>query len=93
VIDFPAPGYAERLALWKSHLGRRAPSEEVLERLAAYCDLPGGGVRNAVLAAAAMAPADEPIGLEDLTPALHREYAKLRRTLPAGLALAMRAAE
>ena len=93
VIDFPAPGYAERLALWKSHLGPRAPSEEVLERLAAYCDLSGGGVRNAVLAAAAMAPADGPIGLEDLTPALRREYAKLRRTLPAGLALAMRAAE
>jgi ATPase family associated with various cellular activities (AAA) len=93
VIDFPAPGYAERLALWKSHLGPRAPSEAVLERLAAYCDLSGGGVRNAVLAAAAMAPADGPIGLEDLTPALQREYAKLRRTLPAGLALAMRAAE
>jgi ATPase family associated with various cellular activities (AAA) len=93
VIDFPAPGYAERLALWKSHLGVRAPSEEVLERLAAYCDLSGGGVRNAVLAAAAMAPADGPIGLEDLTPGLQREYAKLRRTLPAGLALAMRAAQ
>ena len=28
VIDFPAPGYAERLALWKSHLGLRAPSED-----------------------------------------------------------------
>ena len=93
VIDFPAPGYAERLALWKSHLGARAPPEEVLKLLAAYCDLSGGGVRNAVLAAAAMAPADGPIGLEDLTPGLQREYAKLRRTLPAGLALAMRAAQ
>jgi hypothetical protein len=31
--------------------------------------------------------------MESLTPALQREYAKLRRTLPAGLALAMRAAE
>jgi hypothetical protein len=40
-----------------------------------------------------MAPRDGPIGLECLTPALQREYAKLRRTLPAGLALAMRAAE
>ena len=93
VIDFPTPGYAERLALWKSHLGPRAPSEAVLEQLASYCDLPGGGVRNAVLAAAAIAPAEGPIGLESLTPALQREYAKLRRTLPAGLALAMRAAE
>jgi hypothetical protein len=93
VVDFPMPGYVERLALWRSHLGGRAPVDAVLERLAAYCDLPGGGVRNAVLAAAAMAPRDGPIGLECLTPALQREYAKLRRTLPAGLALAMRAAE
>jgi hypothetical protein len=93
VVDFPMPGYAERLALWRSHLGGRAPGDAVLERLAAYCDLAGGGVRNAVLAAAAMAPRDGPIGLECLTPALQREYAKLRRTLPAGLALAMRAAE
>lgn len=93
VIDFPLPGYEERLALWRSHLGRRAPDDSVLERLAAYCDLPGGGVRNAVLSAAAMAPPDGPIGLDTLSPALQREYAKLRRTLPAGLALALRAAE
>ena len=93
VIDFPVPGYAERLALWKSHLGERAPSASVLEQLASYCDLAGGGVRNAVLAAASIAAPDGPIGMDSLTPALQREYAKLRRTLPAGLALAMRAAE
>jgi hypothetical protein len=93
VIDFPLPGYEERLALWRSHLGRRAPDDAMLERLAAYCDLPGGGVRNAVLSAAAMAPPGGPIGLDSLSLALQREYAKLRRTLPAGLALALRAVE
>jgi hypothetical protein len=93
VVDFPMPGHAERLALWRSHLGERAPADAVLERLATYCDLAGGGVRNAVLGAAASAPGQGPIGLDVLTPALQREYAKLRRTLPAGLALAMRAAE
>jgi hypothetical protein len=93
VVDFPMPGHAERLALWRSHLGARAPSAAVLERLAAYCDLAGGGVRNVVLGAAASAPGNGPIGLDALTPALQREYAKQRRTLPAGLALAMRAAE
>ncbi|HVZ08885.1 AAA family ATPase [Rhodopila sp.] len=92
VVDFPVPDYAERLALWRSHLGDRAPHQSVLEQLAAYCDLAGGGVRNAVLAAAAIAPVDGPIGLDSLTRALQREYAKLRRTLPAGLALVMRAA-
>jgi hypothetical protein len=93
VIDFTAPGYEERLALWRSHLGRRAPAPAVLERLASYCDLHGGGVRNAVLAAAATMPGDTPIGMDGLTPALYREYAKLRRPLPAALALAMRANE
>jgi hypothetical protein len=93
VIDFSLPGYEERLALWKSHLGARAPDNAVLERLASYCDLPGGGVRNAVLSAAAMAPPDQPIGREWLRPALQREYGKLRRTLPAGLALALRGPE
>ena len=93
VIDFPAPRYEERLALWRSHLGARAPAAEVLERLAAYCDLYGGGIRNAVLAAATLAPPGEAIGMDALGPALQREYAKLRRPLPAGLALALRAAE
>ena len=93
VIDFPAPGYEERLALWRSHLGRRAPAPAILERLASYCDLPGGGVRNAVLTAAATVPDETPIALESLTLALYREYAKLRRPLPAALALALRAAE
>jgi hypothetical protein len=93
VIDFPAPGYDERLGLWRSHLGARAPAAAVLERLATYCDLYGGGIRNAVLAAAAATPEVTLIGMEDLAPALHREYDKLRRPLPAALALAIRAAE
>ncbi len=92
-IDFPAPGYEERLALWRAHLGARAPEAAVLERLAAYCDLPGGGVRNVVLAAAALAPAGAAIGLELLSPALRREYSKLKRNPPANLALALRAVE
>jgi DNA polymerase III delta prime subunit len=90
VIDFPMPGYEERLALWHSHLGSRAPPQPVLERLASYCDLAGGGIRNAVLAAASLAPEQGSIEMEFLTPALRREYAKLRRTLPAGLAMAVR---
>jgi len=91
VIDFPSPAYEERLALWRSHLGQRAPPDAVLERLASYCDLAGGSVRNIVLAAASMAAPGTQIGMDSLTPALRREYAKLRRSLPAALALAIRA--
>jgi hypothetical protein len=91
-IDFPTPGYVERLALWKSHLGRRAPPQATLERLAECCDLAGGGVRNVVLAAAALTPGTAPLGLDVLAPAVKREYAKQRRSLPAQLALVMRAA-
>src|SRR5258708_34169693 len=40
VIDFPAPGYDERLALWRSHLGDRAPADAGLERLAGDCRPP-----------------------------------------------------
>jgi SpoVK/Ycf46/Vps4 family AAA+-type ATPase len=85
VIDFPAPGYAQRVALWRSHLGDRAPPAELIEHLAAYCDLAGGNIRNVVLAAAAMAPAGAPIAPAEITMALRREYAKLGRALPAQL--------
>lgn len=88
IIDFSAPGYPERLALWRSHLGARAPAESVLAQLAGFCDLAGGGIRNAVLAAAAAAPADGPIGPGEIAQALKREYAKIGRNLPAGLAMA-----
>jgi SpoVK/Ycf46/Vps4 family AAA+-type ATPase len=90
VIDFPPPGYEERLALWRAHLGERAPETAVLERLAEYCDLPGGAVRNVVLAAA-LVPGSAPIGLDLLSSALRREYSKLKRNPPANLALVLRA--
>jgi hypothetical protein len=92
VIDFPVPGYAQRLALWRSHLGARAPADEVIEHLASYCDLAGGSIRNAVLAAAVMAAPVGPIAHADLLIALRREYAKLGRTLPASLAPVTRVA-
>jgi hypothetical protein len=87
VMDFPLPGYEERLRLWQSHLGARAPDEHVLHHLASYCDLAGGGIRNAVLSAAATVPPGAPIGAMALAAALAREYRKLGRRLPPDLAL------
>ncbi len=84
VIEFPLPGPGERLELWRSHLGGRAGDDGMCMFLASWCDLPGGVIRNVVVAAAALS--DGPIGLLPLLEALAREYRKLGRTMPTGLA-------
>lgn len=81
IIDFPLPGYDERLALWRSHLGDRGPGERVYRSLASYCDLAGGQVRNAVLAAAVYADKGK-ITEENLIKGLEAEYNKLGRKVP-----------
>ncbi|WP_200306929.1 ATP-binding protein, partial [Paracraurococcus ruber] len=85
VLTFPAASFAERLALWRSHLGARAPGEEALRLLAGWCEFSGGSIRNVVLAGAALAEDGAPIGLPALLPGLEREYRKLGRAMPAEL--------
>jgi hypothetical protein len=82
IIDFPLPGYQERLHLWCSHLGDRGPDEAVYRTLASYCDLAGGQVRNVAIAAAARAVGGR-INREDLLAGLRTEYQKFGRELPA----------
>jgi len=83
ILEFPLPGVEERYRLWKSHLGERAPSDELCRLLASYSDLPGGHIRNAVLNAAALSDraSTEPLEPERLLTALRDEYKKLGRTL------------
>jgi len=86
IIDFPLPGFNERLALWKSHLGDRSPDDNILRSLASHTDLAGGQIRNAVLTAAAhQAGQTEAISAAVLITAISREYQKLGRSLPAAL--------
>ena len=87
ILEFPAPGGDERLRLWQAHLGERAPDVETCRLLAAYCDLAGGHIRNAVLNAAALAPtaSDMALPAELLVAALADEYRKLGRDMPAQL--------
>jgi hypothetical protein len=87
VVDFPLPGPAERLALWRSHLGGAHELDTAdLNRLAATADLGGGHVRNAVMAAAARArQGGVPIGWAHVEAALTAEYRKLGKPMPAGL--------
>ncbi|MEW6218547.1 MAG: ATP-binding protein [Thermodesulfobacteriota bacterium] len=84
VLEFPLPGVEERQRLWQSHLGSRTPGDEVARLLAGYCDLAGGFIRNAVLAAAACSqrPASQPIEIGLLRAALKDEYRKLGRAFP-----------
>jgi SpoVK/Ycf46/Vps4 family AAA+-type ATPase len=85
IVQFPLPGYEERLRLWQSHLGGRGPGEEVYRHLASYCDLVGGQIRNVVLAAATRADG-RAIATADLLQGLQTEYRKLGRSLPPKLA-------
>lgn len=87
VLEFAQPGPAERRELWRSHLGGRDPGPGIIAHLATWCDLPGGVIRNAVIAAAAACPGPGPIPAAALFAALAREYRKLGRALPAALAV------
>ena len=84
VIEFPLPGFEERLRLWHSHLGERGPGDAAYRFLASYCDLPGGALRNVVISAAACAEGWE-IEWAHLLRGLRAEYRKLGRALPAKL--------
>ncbi|QTF94225.1 ATP-binding protein [Halomonas sp. BM-2019] len=82
IVDFPQPGFDERLELWRKHLGERSPDETVCRLFASYCDFSGGQIRNAVLNAAACAEADGPLATDVLLRAIEREFRKLGRALP-----------
>ena len=84
IIDFPAPGPDERRALWLAHLGDgHALHDECINRIAAVCDLAGGHIRNATLAAASRSIGA--VGYPALCAAIEAEYRKLGRQVPAGL--------
>jgi SpoVK/Ycf46/Vps4 family AAA+-type ATPase len=78
VIEFPAPGPAERQRLWRAHLPSDHQVDAVLlGEAAARCALTGGQVRNAVLHASLLALDDGgPVGGRQLAAAIRREYAK-----------------
>jgi len=87
VLEFPLPGPEERKALWTIHLGdAHTLTTKQLNQLAARCDLAGGHVRNAVLAAAVLArEAGQPLSWADVVEGLRVEYRKLGKPLPPSL--------
>lgn len=90
VVEFPMPGFAERLELWRSHLGEKSPDDAFCRTIAGHCELVGGQIRNAVLSAAATTPNDERISTKTLLLALRSEYRKNGRGLPPALEVMLR---
>ncbi|WP_436532125.1 ATP-binding protein [Actinoplanes sp. HUAS TT8] len=93
VIEFGLPDAARRHRLWRLHLPATAPlaADVDLEALAATYPVPGAWIRNAAIAAAFQAAAnneatEEPgsaaIGMRHLITAMQREYTKAVRPYP-----------
>jgi SpoVK/Ycf46/Vps4 family AAA+-type ATPase len=89
IIEFPLPAPEERRALWLAHLGEaHTLSVADINRLAAACDLAGGHIRNAVLAAVVGArAAGRPIAYADVVAGVAAECRKLGKQAPHGLAM------
>lgn len=84
VVDFPAPGAADRLRLWQLLAGTRAPVADELDMafLAEGFELTGGEIRNVLIAAAhAAAREGGAIGMGEIVRALAQELQKLGRPL------------
>ena len=81
IVEFPLPGFEERLHLWRSHFGERGPGDIIYRHLASMCDFSGGQLRNVVLTAAAHANGLH-ITHENLVAGLRAEYRKQGRELP-----------
>jgi ATPase family protein associated with various cellular activities (AAA) len=87
IIEFPLPAPEERRDLWLAHLGEAHSLHLAdINRLAAACDLAGGHIRNAVLAAAVAArAAGRPIAYSDVVAGVAAECRKLGKQPPHGL--------
>jgi SpoVK/Ycf46/Vps4 family AAA+-type ATPase len=84
VVDFPAPGPADRLRLWQRLSATAAPVAPDLDLpfLAEAFELTGGEIRNVLIAAAHAAARDGcPIGMGEIVRALAQELQKLGRPL------------
>lgn len=87
IIEFPLPAPDERRALWQAHVGGGHDlSAADFNRLAAGCELAGGHIRNAVLAAAALARHERRrILFDDLAAGVTAEFRKLGKQPPSVL--------
>jgi AAA+ superfamily predicted ATPase len=85
IVEFPMPGEANRLAIWKKNIPPGAPVEELdLEFFARQFPLSGGSIRNIAVSAAFRAAAENTaLGMRHLTAATRREFEKMGRVCAA----------
>ncbi len=85
VVELDEPDLAQREALWRVHLPKRAPlgADVDLRELAQVYAVVGGLIKNAAVAAAFLAAAEgTPIGQRHLVRAVRREYEKSGKAFP-----------
>jgi len=85
MVEFPAPGPAERIRLWRSVLPPELPLHGGVDlgALAQRFALSGAQIRDAGLEAAYLAAADGRVVTQDyLLAGVHRQYEKAGRTAP-----------
>ncbi len=85
LIDFPFPEAPDRARIWRVTFPKNAPlaPDVDLDELAQRYRLAGGNIRNAAMAAAFLAAADDAgsIGLRHILHAVKREYQKMGKLI------------
>jgi ATPase family associated with various cellular activities (AAA) len=82
IVEFPFPGEAERVAIWRRAFPPAAPLDDVDPDTLAGLKISGGTIRNIALGAAFLAADEErPVRIADVVAAARTEYAKLERRL------------
>jgi SpoVK/Ycf46/Vps4 family AAA+-type ATPase len=80
IVNFPFPGHAERLAIWKKAFPPRAPLASLDYGKLARFNLTGGSIHNIALNAAFLAAHEgEPISMRLILDSVRNEYRKLEK--------------
>lgn len=84
-VEFLAMPYKERIRLWEAMLATRNPGKALCQRIARYCELPPGHVRNVVINACCWNPGEVPLSAHAIWQGLEEEYRKVGRSMPSQL--------
>ena len=84
-VDFQPLPYEERIRLWEAMFATRNPGKAICQRIARYCELAPGHVRNVVINACCWYPDEIPLTAYSIWQGLEEEYRKVGRSMPSQL--------